>query len=84
MLCDLCQGKQSQTKPITVSPQHCWGLIPCLKKQSQFANWQIGVMSDWRGVYDNIPPYGERKNKAKQTQFNGSIRAGVTVWQRLF
>ncbi|MBN1806016.1 MAG: hypothetical protein JW837_12265 [Sedimentisphaerales bacterium] len=39
-----------------------------LKKQSQFANWQIYVTSYLKGDYENISPCGARKNKAKQIQ----------------
>jgi hypothetical protein len=41
----------------------------CLKKQSQFAREQIGVISFMKGTYENIPPCGALKNKAKQSQF---------------
>ena len=35
-----------------------------LKKQTQFIVGQIGVNSYMKGIYDNIPPLGARKNKA--------------------
>jgi hypothetical protein len=54
-----------KTKPICVSPQHCWGL----KKQSQFAAEKIGVNSYMKGHYENKPPIRAQKNKANQRQF---------------
>jgi hypothetical protein len=36
-LCGLIAAKNKpNSKPISFSPQHCWGLKPDLKKQSQF------------------------------------------------
>jgi len=40
-----------------------------LKKQSQFENWQIGVNSYKKGIYDNIIASSARNNKPKQSQF---------------
>jgi hypothetical protein len=40
-----------------------------LKKQSQFVPGLSGATSYLKGIYDKTPPYGARKNKAKQIQF---------------
>jgi len=63
---------QSQTKPISISPQTCaGGWKPKLKKQTQFVPARIGVKSYMKGDYDNKPASGAEENKAKQTQFQG-------------
>ena len=36
---------QTQTNPISVSPQHCWGLKGYLKKQSQYAGLWPGILN---------------------------------------
>ena len=40
-----------------------------LKKKSQFAPAEIGVMSFVKGDYDNKPACGAEENKANQSQF---------------
>jgi len=52
--------------PILFSPQIFWGLKGYLKKQSQFANGQIGVKYYMKGYYGNMSPWRVRKNKANQ------------------
>jgi len=42
--------------------------VEYLKKQSQFADGQIGVNSYIKGLYGKILICGAAKNKAKQTQ----------------
>jgi hypothetical protein len=55
-------GRQ-KTNPISVSPQHCWGL----KKQSQFAGVTIGVTPYLKGDYENksVCLVGENKPNSK-------------------
>jgi hypothetical protein len=60
--------KQSQTNPISVSPQHCWGLKANLKKQSQFVPNDIYARAFLKRVYGNMPASRAEKNKAKQSQ----------------
>ena len=53
----------AKTNPISVSPQHCWGL----KKQSQFAAVTIGVTPYLKGDYENklVCLIGENKPNSK-------------------
>jgi len=59
-----------KTNPIQtqyyLAPRFIWGLKGYLKKQSQFANGQIGVKYYMKGYYGNMSPWRARKNKAKQ------------------
>jgi hypothetical protein len=43
-----------------------------LKKQSQFFEGQINLNSYLEGTYDNVMVCEARKNKAKQSQYDGS------------
>jgi len=62
---------KANSKPILVSPQIFRGLKNNLKKQSQFAPDLKSVKSFLKGDYENKSRPSSRKNKAKQSQFQG-------------
>jgi len=57
--------KQTQTKPISFSPQIFWGL----KKQSQFSKIKMVINIDKTRDYVKFAVFKQQKNKAKQSQF---------------
>jgi hypothetical protein len=44
-----------------------------LKKQSQFATRYIGTKSYLKGIYVKLTGLADRKNKAKRSQYYGSL-----------
>jgi len=55
---------KANSKPISFSPQHCWGLKGYLKKQSQFSPAQNIANSYMKGDYVEFHALRRRKNKA--------------------
>jgi hypothetical protein len=50
-----------------------YALCDHLKKQSQFVSGQFDVKSYSKGAYACFCGFGQRKNKAKQSQFAGRL-----------
>jgi len=74
--------KQSQTNPIPVSPQHCWGLKPKLKKQSQLYRIAYYMVRIAQNDLKKQSQFWASQNEFKRFN-NRELRQYLLYWRTL-